>query len=139
MSQQQWVRLTGGDGEPGTWLNMAAVAAIRRDGRGRLRIELLGTTNQDPNQHPVVHHPADVAAILAYLGRATFTAADFAAAVEENPPEAPTPRREAHRDAATGPAGSAPGRDMAVVDDVASAGGRKFDRARPARGYNRDE
>jgi len=91
MSQKQWVRLTGMDGEHGAWLNMAAVAAVRQDERGRLRIEMIGEAQRDPDKHPFVHRSADVEAILAYLERATFTATVFATPDEENLPDSPTP------------------------------------------------
>lgn len=69
---KHWVRLTDYDGTPAAWLNMAAVAAVRQDDKGRLRIEMIGERESDPDKHPIVYQSQDVAAILAYLERASF-------------------------------------------------------------------
>jgi hypothetical protein len=68
---KHWVRLTNQAGEPHAWLNMAAVAAVHPDGRGGLRIEMIGEQGQDPSPRPIIARKADVAALLAYLEKMT--------------------------------------------------------------------
>ncbi len=70
--EKHWVRLTDYDGNSLAWLNMAAVAAVRQDDKGQLRIEMIGDRESDPDKYPIVYHSQDVAAILAYLEQATF-------------------------------------------------------------------
>ncbi len=69
---KHWVRLTDYDGNPIAWLNMAAVAAVRQDDKGQLRIEMISDRESDPDKHPIVYQSQDVAAILAYLQQTTF-------------------------------------------------------------------
>ena len=53
MAEKHWIRLTDHSGEPSAWINMNAVAAVRPNGRGGLRIEAIGEQEQDPEKQGI--------------------------------------------------------------------------------------